>query len=173
MYLDAILEVAIGLVFTWLVLSIATMQVEEWLSGWFRWRAGLLEKSIHRMLRKGQLVGDFYSHPAIASLTQSGDRPSYIPSDRFAQTLFDVVFNREEGADEESLVPLKPLRLEDVNGIGPDSAGRLRLRGIDTVERLAQLTPEQLEDDIHPLYKRIANEEAILRHAKELLEPRK
>lgn len=191
MYLDAVLEVAIGLVITWLVLSIATMQVEEWISGWRRWRAQLLEESIARMLNgpaaapapdkdkqpgEGEpgeqqpkdrtLVEDFYGHPAVASLARPGEKPAYIPSERFAQTLFDVVFNR---AEETIGPPPETLRLEDVHGIGPDSARRLKEDGIYTVEQLVELTPQELRGKIHRLYEHIAREEEILQDARKLL----
>ena len=59
MYLDAMIEVAIGLIFSWLVLSIATMQLQEWISSLLGWRAQILEDSLKRMLQSDQLVNDF------------------------------------------------------------------------------------------------------------------
>ena len=50
MYLQEIFEVVIGLVFIWLVLSTATMQVGEWIANAFKWRSADLEKTIRRML---------------------------------------------------------------------------------------------------------------------------
>ena len=172
MYLDAILEVAIGLVFAWLVLSIATMQMQEWISSWFRWRAQSLEKSIHRMFQNEKLVEQFYKHSMIASLSQPGHKPSYIPSDRFAETLFDILFVKP--AEVENRPNLgRIFRLEDIKGIGPDSAKRLNDAGIHTIEELATHTPERLREIIHPRYEHIANEEDILRQAKELLKSKK
>ena len=171
MYLDAILEVAIGLVFSWLVLSIATMQVQEWLSSWFHWRAQSLEESIYRMLRNRDLVDKFYNHSMISSLSQPGQKPSYIPADRFAQTLFDILFIKEEFESQPILK--KAFRLEDIKGIGPDSAKRLNDAGIHTLEELVTHTPEGLREIIHPGYEHIANEEDILEQAKELLKSKK
>ena len=48
--LDAILEVPIGMVFVWLVLSVAAMQFQEWIGSAFAWRAQFLEKAIRNML---------------------------------------------------------------------------------------------------------------------------
>jgi hypothetical protein len=172
MYLDAILEVAIGLVFSWLVLSIATMQVQEWISSWFRWRAQSLEESIHRMLQDEKLVEQFYNHSMIASLSQPGHKPSYIPSDRFAQTLFDILFIKS-AEDKKLPIPSRAIQLEDIKGIGPESANRLKNAGIHTLEELAKHTPEQLRGIIHPRYERIANEEDILRQAKDFLKGKK
>ncbi|HAY84783.1 MAG TPA: hypothetical protein DCY42_07650 [Chloroflexi bacterium] len=166
MYLDAILEVAIGLIFAWLVLSIATMQMQEWISSLFGWRSQLLEDSLKRMLKDDDLVNDFYNHPIISSLSQPGRKPSYIPSDRFAQSLFDVLFNTPFEAK-----PKVTAKLQDVKGIGPESEKRLNEKGIFTIEDLVQLTPEALQKIIHPGYERIADEEEILNRANQLLNP--
>jgi hypothetical protein len=104
MNLDAILEVVIGLVFAWLVLSVATMQIQEWLSAIFSWRANYLEEAIHNMLGNDQLVKAFYEHPLIQSLSQpkrsdEHRKPSYIPSPIFAQAMLDVLMSAG-GADQ-------------------------------------------------------------------------
>ena len=171
MYLDAILEVAIGLVFSWLVLSIATMQVQEWISSWFRWRAQSLEESFHNMLQDPDLVDKFYNHSMIASLSRPGQKPSYIPSNRFAETLFDILFVKEEAENQPVLG--KTRRLEDIDGIGPDTAKRLNNAGIYTIEEQVTHTPGRLREILHPGYEHIANEEDILRQAKELLKFKK
>lgn len=97
MYLQEILEVAIGLVFMWLVMSIADMQLQDWLASMFNWRAKALERTIREMLGGNQVLADqIYNHPLIASLYrshQSGRRirlPSYLPPDKFAMALFDL-----------------------------------------------------------------------------------
>lgn len=164
MYLDAILEVAIGLIFSWLVLSIATMQLQEWISGLFGWRAQLLEDSISRMLHDEKLVEDFYNHPVIASLSRDNKKPSYIPSDRFSQSLFDVLFTAPS-----TVVPKIQAGLLDIKGIGPESFKRLTEAGINTIEDLLKIAPEELRELLHPGYERIADEEEILKQAEDLL----
>ena len=164
MYLDAIIEVAIGLIFSWLVLSIATMQLQEWISGLFGWRAQLLEDSITRMLHDKKLVEDFYSHPVIASLSRDNKKPSYIPSDRFSQSLFDVLFTAPV-----QVLPKIQAGLQDIKGIGPESFQRLTEAGIDTIEDLVKISPDELRDILQSGYERIADEEDILKQAKDLL----
>ncbi|HEY9151293.1 MAG TPA: hypothetical protein VIN60_00285 [Anaerolineales bacterium] len=95
MNLDAILEVAIGLVAAWLTLSVAVSQVQEWISSWLAWRAQNLEKSILSMLQNGQMVQDFYNHPLIQSLAEPGKnrKPSYIPASTFATVMMDLFVN--------------------------------------------------------------------------------
>lgn len=116
MYLDAILEVAIGLVFSWLVLSLATMQVQEWISTFLAWRARFLEKALLNMLGDETLVERFYAHPLIRSISPPGKkpgeirRPSYIPAQRFAAAILDVFFS----AGQPSLRTTGSLSLQDL-----------------------------------------------------------
>jgi len=138
-FLD-ILEVAIGLVFAWLLVSLAVMQTQEWIAGWLAIRADGLEEAIQGMLadpkrrrnflgrtqeqwqklrkRLGAdiqlpqpppLVQEFYQHPLITSLAQGGSKPSYIPADKFALALFDVVMT---AGTEESVIQGAIERLE-------------------------------------------------------------
>jgi len=99
MYLQEILEVAIGLIFVWLVLAIACMGIQEWIAGRLKMRARDLEKSIKNLLGNDDFAKEFYNHPLIKSLSQKRtDRkgnitwslPSYVPKDTFAQVLFDM-----------------------------------------------------------------------------------
>ena len=110
MYLQEILEVVIGLVFMWLVLSIAAMSIQEWMGNVFAWRAKALKKSIRGILTSAALTKEFYAHPLIVSLSPSSKNrkkprlPSYIPSDKFASALFDIIIQTGKEAS-----PLKNL----------------------------------------------------------------
>jgi hypothetical protein len=109
MNLDAILEVGIGLVLSWLVLSVAAMQSQEWISSTFAWRANFMKKAIRNMLGNDQMVTEFYNHPLILSLSKPGKKPgqyrppSYIPADKFSTAVMDVFFNA--GKDSSELPP--------------------------------------------------------------------
>src|SRR5512135_1331616 len=102
MYLQEIFEVVIGLVFVWLVLSTATMQVGEWIANAFRWRAADLEQAVQRMLNDEDLTRLFYDHPLIRSLSDARDeqdsRPSYIPANKFSTVLLSIIENAETEA---------------------------------------------------------------------------
>ena len=98
MYLQEILEVAIGLVFMWLVLSIAAMTTQEWIENILNGRAKDLENAIRGMLNSRELAKNLYEHPLIASLYSAPKNPrkkprlpSYIPPDKFASALFELV----------------------------------------------------------------------------------
>ncbi len=98
MYLQEILEVAIGLVFVWLVLSVATMSLQEWIGNILNARAKQLEKAISQMLCTPITTSQFYAHPLIANLYKNPKKagqkprlPSYIPTKKFGATLFALV----------------------------------------------------------------------------------
>ena len=138
MYLQEIFEVVIGLVFIWLVLSTATMQVGEWIGNALKWRAGDLEKTIKRMLNDDGLAKLFYDHPLIRSLSEEkpnqDTRPSYIPANKFSTVLLSVIQNAET---ESSLL------LYGLYGLFPQlkqikPAGR-RQQATADLERLAEL----------------------------------
>ena len=91
--LEAILDVAIGMIFVWLILSVATMSIQEWIASYLKWRANDLETAIRRLLGNNQLWADqLYAHPLIQGLSKkTGRKPSYIPANKFALALADVV----------------------------------------------------------------------------------
>jgi len=115
MYLEEIIEVAVGLVLVYVVVSLAVMQIQEWLSGVLKTRARHLEEALRVMLAertKGQpaqtqipltsgLLDQLYNHPLIKTLAKEKDKPSYIPADKFALALFDLVMTA--GAETSTL----------------------------------------------------------------------
>ena len=97
MQLDAILEVAIGMVFAWLILSVATMEIQNWIGQIFNWRSEFLEESILQMFKNDQsLVDQFYNHPAIVEISKLDKKgrirkPDYIPNQVFAEAALEVL----------------------------------------------------------------------------------
>ena len=126
MNLGAIIEVAIGLIFVWIVLSLTTIQIQEWISTQLDKRARDMEDAIHEMLADPNLKSQFYDHPVIRGLTAKKRKlpsfvpprfydhplvrgftqekrrlPSYIPSQQFALALFDITMT---AGTESSLI---------------------------------------------------------------------
>lgn len=88
------LNVAIGMIFTWTILSMAAMTIQEWIASRRNWRAIMLENAIGNMLTDPAILQQFYNHPLIQSLYggKEGDKkPSYIPSAEFAQVMMDIL----------------------------------------------------------------------------------
>lgn len=108
-----ILEVAIGLVFVFLLFSLIASACLEFISGCFSWRAKNLEQALLRFSNtlhehgEGNSSDPFRSalaHPLITSIANArpgvlrGRRmPSYIPSRLFALAVVDSIGSRLEG----------------------------------------------------------------------------
>ena len=94
MSITLVLNVLLGLFFTWSLLSLASMQIQEWIAARLKWRSRMLEKAIGKMLTDFTLVDQFYNHPLIRSLytgKDNGDKPSYIPASQFSQAMVDLL----------------------------------------------------------------------------------
>jgi len=135
MNLGAIVEVAIGLIFVWIVLSLTIIQIQEWISVRLDKRARDMEEAIHEMLANPNLKAQFYDHPVIRALTAKKRKepsriprwlyrypilrgftkeirklPSYIPSQQFSLALFDIAIT---AGTESSLIQQGLLKIRD------------------------------------------------------------
>lgn len=89
-----VLDVAIGISFVYLLLSLICTTVNEMIAGRLNTRAKFLDKGITRLLGGDEEFKKLlYKHPLIRSLAQSDSSicPSYIPSDKFATALLDLI----------------------------------------------------------------------------------
>ncbi len=103
----AILDVIIGMVFIYLLLSLVCSSINEIIEAYANKRAKFLEQGIKDLLNDSDgtdLSEKFYKHPLIASLIQDRSakslKPSYIPARNFSLALLDIVL--EAGKDEKS-----------------------------------------------------------------------
>jgi hypothetical protein len=135
MNLGAIAEVAIGIIFVWIVLSLTTIQIQEWITTGLDKRARDLEDAIHEILANPNLKAQFYDHPVIRGLTAKKRNepsripawfyrypilrgftkerrkiPSYIPAQEFALSLFDITMT---AGTESSLIQQGLLKIRD------------------------------------------------------------
>jgi hypothetical protein len=88
------LNVILGLFLTWSFLSLASMQIQEWLAARLKWRSRMLENALGKLLTDSTLVDQFYNHPLIRSLytgKNNSDKPSYIPASQFSQAIIDIL----------------------------------------------------------------------------------
>lgn len=109
MFGSPILDVAIGLVFVYLLLSLIATALRETIEAWLKSRAGQLELGIRTLLQDlsgNGLARAVYEHPLIYGLYSGkydppagggqqvrhrSSLPSYIPSANFAAALMDIV----------------------------------------------------------------------------------
>jgi hypothetical protein len=92
------LDVAIGLIFVYLVMSLVCTALREFGAAVWNARAKNLEDGIDDLLPA--LKDAFYDHALIQSLNENGKKPSYIPARTFALALLDLVAPGASTADE-------------------------------------------------------------------------
>lgn len=110
MFDSAILDVAIGLAFIFLLVSLLVTAVSEILSGWLKWRSTHLWDGLEHLLQSADARNQLYAHPLIKGLARvdieapdwKGGRngPSYIPSRTFALALIDVLRRPHQAVDD-------------------------------------------------------------------------
>lgn len=100
-----LLDVAISLVFLYLLISLIATTLIELVENFLNKRSAFLLEGMKEMLGSdGQgLVAQVYNHPMIFSLFRGefkdggSNLPSYIPSRKFATALLDIVVQRADG----------------------------------------------------------------------------
>lgn len=125
MFGSQVLEVALGLVCVYLVLSIGCSGIKEAIAGAFSLRSKTLEEAIRNMLNdpNHDLAARFFAHPLITRAARPGDKPSYISSRNFTLVLLDL-FAPTTGSQPRTIQELR-------NSLGnlPDSAVRRTMLG--------------------------------------------
>jgi hypothetical protein len=105
MFNSQVLDVAIGLVFVYLTLSLICSAANEVIEMMLKQRAKHLEQGLLELLHDKDLVGKIYDHALVSGLFggkyEAGSRklPSYIPSKNFALALMDLVLPGQAGAN--------------------------------------------------------------------------
>lgn len=132
-----IIDVALGLILVYLILSLVCTTVVEAISQhpWFRYRAKTLYSGLERMM--GKHADTLLRHPEIRGLCGDAKNvnarihkfqrvPSYIPSETFAIACLDVVESYEFVPDGIQRTPLQRLRLmEEVEELPKDGKSDL------------------------------------------------
>jgi len=97
------LDVAIGLIFVFLLLSLVVTAVNELIASWLKRRSTTMWRGVVRLLGGEKWAAAVYGHPLIAGLNEKPwfepyrknlpfrKRPSYIPSRTFAMALIDTL----------------------------------------------------------------------------------
>ena len=138
-----VLEVALGLVFIYLVFSLVCSALQELVATILGWRAEYLEQGMRQMLAGDMPDGtpvfdELLTHPRIQELTKpsklrkSRPLPSYISARTFSLTLLDTIAPPGGDQDSEDLVARAR---EKVSGL-PDSQVKRKLAGmIDAADK--------------------------------------
>jgi hypothetical protein len=97
-----VLDVAIGLAFVYLLLSLLCTTVNEWIAGILNTRSKTLQEGIRRLLDDQPFAGThfldaFYQHPVITGMMRTGGHPSYLAGRTFATAVVDLVTPAVQG----------------------------------------------------------------------------
>jgi hypothetical protein len=165
-----ILEVAIGVVFVFLIISIVCSAIREGLEAILKTRAAYLEHGIRELLGdRGPrgLAGQLYAHPLISGLYSSDyappptrsslswffargrNLPSYIPSRNFALAVMDLAARGPVGAQDENRdnVPLDVETLRrNAGNISSPVLRRVILTALDSAQGDLNSVRETLQD---------------------------
>jgi hypothetical protein len=96
MFGSIVLEVAIGVAFLYLLLSLLCTSLQEAIAGLLRWRSKHLFKGLGILLGPS-FASRLYEHPMVTALYEGNKRPAYIPSHAFAGAVLDLVGNSATG----------------------------------------------------------------------------
>lgn len=109
---SAVLDVALGLIFIYLLLSIICTAANEWIAGVSKSRANLLRYSIEQLLGRQpaatpdaspppgearDFLGQFYQHPLMKGMMREHRHPAYISARVFAKVVMDLVTPHKKG----------------------------------------------------------------------------
>ena len=125
MFGSGILEVAIGLVFVYFLLSLICSALTEFFSRGFAMRSKNLKEGIKNLLNDPDgvftkadevLAERFYEHPLIKRLAKQGwfdrlcnreSKPSYISSRDFAIALLDIIAPADSNAEPKAFTDVR------------------------------------------------------------------
>ncbi|HEX8150892.1 MAG TPA: hypothetical protein VF591_27150 [Pyrinomonadaceae bacterium] len=122
---STVIEVAIGVVFVYLLVSLLCSALNELIEAWLKYRARYLEQGIRQLLSDPQLADRFFEHPLVKPL---GERPSYIPARTFSLALWNLATG--EAAKAEAAVSGVTQNLSEIRkliaGLDEKKFGRIQ-----------------------------------------------
>ena len=101
-------DVALGLIVLYVVLSVAASSVKEWISSVLGLRAKNLRKGIDRLVGE-DFARQIYEHPLVGHLAMDGKKPSYIEAKTFARVVVDLLDRDDGGQSDDPAAMVKKL----------------------------------------------------------------
>ena len=158
MFGSDILEVGIGIVFVFLLVSLISSAIREAIEAWMKTRAAYLERGIRELLHDKDstngLTRAFYTHPLVNCLysttyapgdasdgrppvfLRGGGLPSYIPTKNFSLALLDIAVRgrvTDEVSSDPDAPPLTPESVrQNILNLGNPAVQRVVLTAIDS-----------------------------------------
>jgi hypothetical protein len=107
---STMLEIAIGIIFVYLLMSLLCSALAEFFESLTKYRARDLEKGISQLLGDPELTRDFFKHPMVKPLFE-GRKPSYVPARTFSLALWNMATAAAEGTPTAVAGVTKDIRL--------------------------------------------------------------
>jgi hypothetical protein len=159
MFGSSVLDIAVGLLSVYLIVSLVCTAANETIASMLGWRAATLREGIRNLLdgpdpKVVEWANKFYGHPLIQGLSRAGHLPSYVPSRTFALALMDLVLPQGLDKKTSTAEDLRraveaspcPASLKQVLAVLIDESERsgaagetLRLRGVMDMDKLDTL----------------------------------
>ena len=151
MFGSAIIDIAIGLVFVYLVLSLVVTAAQEVLETIIKLRGAHLAKGIEKLLGEAR-AKEFFAATAVAALSPdrwlgAGTRkPSYIPSRTFAMVVLDMIVPATAAAPRS--LPAVQRAIEAIADADLRQALTARLDGAQTLDQVQARLQEWFDDQM-------------------------
>src|SRR5438105_3573607 len=163
------LEVALGTIFIYIVVSMVCSAIREGLEAWLKTRAAYLEQGIRELLHDHNATGiarSLYNHPLVYGLfsgaynptrgvgpsmfAKGNNLPSYIPAKNFALALMDIAARGPETDAVSShpsapMISLESIRM-NVTNLQNEYVQRVLLTSIDAAQGDLNMLQRNLED---------------------------
>jgi hypothetical protein len=104
---STVLDVAIGLVFVYLLLAIICTAANEWISGLLGTRPKMLKQGLKQLLDNqatttgrddvSTFLQAFYKHPLITGMMRGGNHPAYLSARTFSTAVTDIIMAEQAG----------------------------------------------------------------------------
>jgi hypothetical protein len=170
MFGSNMLEVALGVIFVFILVSIICTAVREGLESWLKTRAAYLEHGIRQLLADNAGTGlakNLYNHPLIFGLftegykpgktsgspalfAKGGNLPSYIPSKNFALAIIDIAargpITNDVNSDPNTPVISLDILRQNVANLGSPTVQRLLINAIDSAQGDLNKAQANIED---------------------------
>ena len=101
MFDHPIIDVALGLIFFYTVLSLVSTVVQEWVSSLFGLRSKNLRAGVKNFIGS-EYADKIYKHPLIRNLSKKGKLPSYVSTKRLSFMLLEIIAKEKKGKSYSS-----------------------------------------------------------------------
>ena len=143
------IDVAIGLAFFYVTLSLVCSSIQEIIAGVFGLRSRNLKRGIENLVGN-EYARALYDHPLIKGLRKPNRLPSYLNAEIFGAALIEVV--AQDQASKHAL-PVKD-QVRATKSVCRVASGpwRSRPQAVDVLlQRVPDMRPHRIENEVDPL----------------------